>query len=101
LGQRNFRKKIDFAKLTYQYNLYKDEIDEAIAKVLNHGKYIMGPEINELEENLCAFTGAKNAVTCGSGTDALAKEADKRCGRCHNRKGREALCRLFGSGEKA
>ena len=63
--------KIDFAKLTYQYNLYKNEIDEAIAKVLNHGKYIMGPEINELEEKLCEFTGAKNAVTCSSGTDAL------------------------------
>ena len=63
--------KIDFAKLTYQYNLYKKEIDEAIAKVLNHGKYIMGPEINELEEKLCEFTGAKNAVTCSSGTDAL------------------------------
>jgi len=63
--------KIDFAKLTYQYNLYKNEIDEAIAKVLNHGKYIMGPEINELEEKLCEFTGSKNAVTCSSGTDAL------------------------------
>jgi len=63
--------KIDFAKLTYQYNLYKEEIDEAIAKVLNHGKYIMGPEINELEDKLCEFTGAKNTVTCSSGTDAL------------------------------
>jgi len=63
--------KIDFAKLTYQYNLYKNEIDDAIAKVLNHGKYIMGPEINELEEKLCEFTGSKNAVTCSSGTDAL------------------------------
>jgi len=63
--------KIDFAKLTYQYNLYKNEIDEAIAKVLNHGKYIMGPEINELEEKLCEFAGSKNAITCSSGTDAL------------------------------
>lgn len=63
--------KIDFAKLTYQYNLYKNEIDEAIQKVLNHGKYIMGPEINELEKNLCAFTGAKYSITCSSGTDAL------------------------------
>jgi UDP-2-acetamido-2-deoxy-ribo-hexuluronate aminotransferase len=62
---------IDFAKLTYQYNLYKDEIDKAIQKVLNHGRYIMGPEINELEENLSAFTGAKNSITCSSGTDAL------------------------------
>ena len=63
--------KIDFANLQYQYQLYKEEIDEAIAKVLNHGKYIMGPEVAELEENLCKFTGAKNAITCSSGTDAL------------------------------
>ena len=62
---------IDFANLQYQYQLYKQEIDEAIAKVLNHGKYIMGPEVTELEENLCNFTNAKNAVTCSSGTDAL------------------------------
>jgi len=63
--------KIDFANLQYQYQLYKQEIDEAIAKVLNHGKYIMGPEVAKLEENLCNFTNAKNAITCSSGTDAL------------------------------
>jgi len=63
--------KIDFAKLQYQYQLYKNEIDESIQKVLNHGKYIMGPEVNELEENLSKFTGAKNSITCSSGTDAL------------------------------
>jgi len=63
--------KIDFANLQYQYQLYKKEIDEAIQKVLSHGKYIMGPEVAELEENLCKFTKAKNAITCSSGTDAL------------------------------
>ena len=63
--------KIDFANLQYQYQLYKDEIDEAIVKVLNHGKYIMGSEVAELEENLCNFTDARNAITCSSGTDAL------------------------------
>jgi len=63
--------KIDFANLKYQHNLYKDEIESAINKVLNHGKFIMGPEVAELEGNLCKFSGAKNAVTCGSGTDAL------------------------------
>ena len=63
--------RIDFAKLTTQYQRYKDEINKAIANVLNHGKYIMGPEIAELEKELCEFSGAKNAVTCGSGTDAL------------------------------
>ena len=63
--------KIDFAKLTIQYKRYKEEIDSAIHNVLNHGKYIMGPEIKELEEGLCAFTDAKNAIGCSSGTDAL------------------------------
>jgi len=63
--------KIDFANLQYQYQLYKQEIDKAIAQVLNHGKYIMGPEVAKLEENLCNFTNAKNAITCSSGTDAL------------------------------
>ena len=63
--------KIDFANLQYQYQLYKDEIDEAIAKVLNNASYIMGDAVTELEENLCNFTNAKNAVTCSSGTDAL------------------------------
>ena len=63
--------KIDFAKLQYQYQLYKDEIDSAIQKVLDKSNYIMGEEVKILEENLCKFTGAKNAVTCASGTEAL------------------------------
>jgi len=63
--------KIDFANLQYQYQLYKQEIDKSINKVLNHGKYIMGPEVEELEGNLCNFTGAKESITCASGTDAL------------------------------
>ena len=63
--------KIDFAKLQYQYQLYKREIDEAIHKVLNNSNYIMGNEVRELEENLQNFTEAKYAITCSSGTDAL------------------------------
>ena len=63
--------KIDFANLQYQYQLYKQEIDEAIHKVLDKSNYIMGNEVKELEENLQTFTGAKNAITCSSGTDAL------------------------------
>ncbi len=63
--------KIDFANLQYQYQLYKQEIDEAIHKVLNKSNYIMGNAVKELEENLQKFTGAKNAITCSSGTDAL------------------------------
>ena len=63
--------KIDFANLHKQYLRYKNEIDEAIQNVVNSSKFIMGPEIKELEENLCKFTKAKYSITCSSGTDAL------------------------------
>jgi UDP-2-acetamido-2-deoxy-ribo-hexuluronate aminotransferase len=63
--------KIDFANLQYQYQLYKDEIDSAIGRVLDKSNYIMGDEVKELEENLQNFTGVKHAITCSSGTDAL------------------------------
>ena len=63
--------KIDFAKLQYQYQLYKEEIDQAIHTVLDKSNYIMGNEVTDLEENLQNFTGAKYAISCSSGTDAL------------------------------
>ena len=63
--------QIDFANLQYQYQLYKEEIDQAIHKVLDRSNYIMGEEVQELEENLQVFTGAKHAISCSSGTDAL------------------------------
>lgn len=63
--------QIDFAKLQYQYQLYKTEIDEAIHQVLDKSNYIMGNEVQELETNLQNFTKAKHAITCSSGTDAL------------------------------
>ena len=62
---------IDFAKLQYQYQLYKTEIDEAIHAVLDKSNYIMGEEVSQLEASLQDFTGAKYAITCASGTDAL------------------------------
>lgn len=63
--------KIDFAKLQDQYQLYKKEIDEAIQAVLDKSNYIMGEEIEWLESSLEEFTGAKHAISCSSGTDAL------------------------------
>ncbi|QOP45845.1 DegT/DnrJ/EryC1/StrS family aminotransferase [Sulfurimonas paralvinellae] len=63
--------QIDFANLQYQYELYKDEIDTAMQAVLDKANYIMGDEVRELEDNLQNFTGAKHAITCSSGTDAL------------------------------
>ena len=63
--------QIDFANLQYQYQLYKTEIDDAIHTVLNKSNYIMGEEVAQLESSLQEFTGAKHAITCSSGTDAL------------------------------
>lgn len=63
--------KIDFAKLQYQYQLYKEDIDANIHAVLNKSNYIMGEEVQKLETQLSQFTGTKHAITCSSGTDAL------------------------------
>jgi UDP-2-acetamido-2-deoxy-ribo-hexuluronate aminotransferase len=63
--------KIDFANLQHQYQLYKSEIDNAIQAVLGKSNYIMGEECELLERELEAFTGAKHAIVCSSGTDAL------------------------------
>ena len=63
--------QIDFANLQTQYQRYKSEIDQAIHTVLDKSNYIMGEEVKELEDNLENFTGAKYAISCSSGTDAL------------------------------
>ena len=63
--------KIDFANLQYQHELYKDEIENAILKVARNCNFIMGNEVQELEKSLEEFTGAKYAVSCSNGTDAL------------------------------
>ena len=62
---------IPFFDLAAQQAVIKSQIDENIAKVLAHGKYILGPEVSELEERLCDYTGAKYCITCANGTDAL------------------------------
>jgi len=62
---------IDFANLQVQYQKYKVDIDANIQAVLNKSNYIMGEEVRELERALEEFTGAKHAITCSSGTDAL------------------------------
>lgn len=60
-----------FIDLAEQQARIRRELDAAIARVLDHGSYIMGPEVAELEQALAAFCGAKHAITCASGTDAL------------------------------
>lgn len=62
---------MQFIDLKKQYHLIEDNILSSIKKVLDHGQYIMGPEINELERQLADFVGVKYAVVNASGTDAL------------------------------
>lgn len=62
---------MEFIDLKTQYKRLKAEIDAGIQRVLEHGQYILGPEVAELEEKLCAYTGAKYCITCANGTDAL------------------------------
>jgi UDP-2-acetamido-2-deoxy-ribo-hexuluronate aminotransferase len=62
---------IPFFDLAAQQARLKAEIDANIAKVLAHGKYILGPEVAELEDRLVEYTGAKYCITCANGTDAL------------------------------
>ena len=62
---------MDFIDLKMQQDRIKDQVDANIAKVLEHGQYIMGPEVNELEELLASYTGAKHCICVSSGTDAL------------------------------
>ena len=63
--------KIEFIDLKAQYADLKGEIDARIQRVLNHGQYIMGPEVRELEERLESYTQAKHCITVASGTEAL------------------------------
>lgn len=62
---------MQFIDLAAQQARIKDKIDAGIARVLAHGKYILGPEVQELEEKLAAYTGAKHCITVANGTDAL------------------------------
>lgn len=62
---------MQFIDLAAQQARIKDKIDAGIQKVLDHGQYILGPEVSELEEKLAAFTGSKYCITCANGTDAL------------------------------
>jgi UDP-2-acetamido-2-deoxy-ribo-hexuluronate aminotransferase len=62
---------MEFIDLKSQYLRLKSEIDAGIQRVLDHGQYILGPEVAELEEKLAAYTGAKHCISVANGTDAL------------------------------
>jgi len=62
---------INFIDLKAQQQTIYPQILERVQRVLDHGQYIMGPEITELETRLAAYVGVKHAISCSSGTDAL------------------------------
>ena len=62
---------MQFVDLAAQQARIKDQINQNIQKVLAHGKYILGPEVAELEEKLAAHCGAKHCISVANGTDAL------------------------------
>jgi UDP-2-acetamido-2-deoxy-ribo-hexuluronate aminotransferase len=62
---------MQFIDLKSQYQALKTSIDARIQQVLDHGQYIMGPEVAELEAALARLTGAKHCITVSSGTEAL------------------------------
>jgi UDP-2-acetamido-2-deoxy-ribo-hexuluronate aminotransferase len=63
---------IAFIDLAAQQARLRPQIDAAIARVLAHGQYVMGPEVKVLEQQLAAFAGAAHCVSCANGTEAVA-----------------------------
>jgi UDP-2-acetamido-2-deoxy-ribo-hexuluronate aminotransferase len=62
---------MQFVDLKAQYAQHKKAIDARIERVLDHGQYIMGPEVRELEERLEEYVGIEHCISCASGTDGL------------------------------
>ena len=62
---------MEFIDLKAQQERIKDKIDAGIQRVMAHGRYILGPEVAELEEKLADYVGCKYCITCANGTDAL------------------------------
>jgi UDP-2-acetamido-2-deoxy-ribo-hexuluronate aminotransferase len=62
---------MQFIDLATQQKQIRDRIESNIQAVLDHGQYILGPEIGELEQSLAEYVGVEHAVACSSGTDAL------------------------------
>ena len=62
---------MEFIDLKSQYRRIEEDVNRRIKKVLEHGKYILGPEVDELEEKLAAYVGVKHCISVANGTDAL------------------------------
>ena len=62
---------MQFRDLKTQYNVLKDEMDQAILDVVASSAYVMGPKVKEMEEAFANYVGVKHCIGCASGTDAL------------------------------
>ena len=62
---------MEFIDLKTQYETYKSEIDRRMHEVVDHGQFIMGPEVYEMEEKLAEYVGVKHCISVASGTDSL------------------------------
>ena len=60
-----------FTDLKAQYTALRQSIQERMQRVLDHGQYIMGPEVKELEDRLAAYVGTRHCISVASGTEAL------------------------------
>jgi dTDP-4-amino-4,6-dideoxygalactose transaminase len=65
------KQSIQFMDLAAQQRSIRPQLEQRIHNVLRHGRYILGPEVAELEQQLSTYTGARHTITCSSGTDAL------------------------------
>jgi dTDP-4-amino-4,6-dideoxygalactose transaminase len=64
--------QLPFIDLKAQRDRLGKAVDDAVLAVINHGQYIMGPEVHQFEKDMSAFCGAKHVISCANGTDALA-----------------------------
>src|ERR1700741_3142080 len=68
---RTLNAPIEFIDLGAQRRRIGERMNEAILRVVDHGKFIMGPEVVAFEHDLAAYCGARHALSCANGTDAL------------------------------
>ena len=62
---------MDFIDLSAQQKIIREKIEKRITDVLDHGQYVMGPEVSQVEEKLKSYVDVKHCISCSSGTDAL------------------------------
>ena len=62
---------MDFIDLKSRHNLIREQINKRVQVVMEHGQFILGPEVRELEVKLAEYVGVKHCVTVSSGTDSL------------------------------